>query len=163
MIFVPFLRTYFVAHLRAAASGNLLLKTKELDQDTTKMFISEFEKEKHEIWCSEVIKTVMLKIRDATSGGIGEVSPGHFWKLKICFLIWEKKCSDCVNLQVISLIYNAVSRLSKTKLLWMKFLSKCPYSKKTYIEETFPALKNFWLGPWKCGFQKPVWVVWNEW
>ena len=45
MVFVPFLRTYFIEHLRAAASGNLLLKTKELDQDTTKMFISEFEKE----------------------------------------------------------------------------------------------------------------------
>ena len=35
------------------------------------------------------------------------------------------------------------------------------------FQETYPALKNFWLGPWKCWFQKAClscleWVVSKE-
>ena len=38
--------TYFVEHLWTVVSDNLLLETKNLDQDATEMFISELENEK---------------------------------------------------------------------------------------------------------------------
>ena len=48
-----FKNTYFAEHLWMAASGILLLQTKNPDQHTTEMFISEYEEK--------------LKIRDTTS------------------------------------------------------------------------------------------------
>lgn len=48
-----FKNTYFAEHLWMAASGILLLQTKNPDQATTEMFISEYEEK--------------LKIRDTTS------------------------------------------------------------------------------------------------
>ena len=78
-----------------------------------------------------------------------EVSPALFLKIKKSALILEKKHSDCVYLWVKFLMWNVVLRdlvenLRKFSqwgfsfVLKIKYLSKCPYSKKSSLPWKIP-------------------------
>ena len=83
-------------------------------------------------------------------GGGGEVSRTLIWKLKNVSWFLGKKCSDCVYLWVKFLIWICFLRAYSRKIpiflrawlfffmLGIKYLSKCPYSKKVSLPWKIP-------------------------
>ena len=67
----------------------------------------------------------------------------------------KKKCPDCVYLWIKCFIQNVVSRVSRRRnsnfFLTRSFIS-CAldemFTDVSEFQETFPALKNFWLHAW---------------
>ena len=68
---------------------------------------------------------MVLKIQGRNYGGWGKASSVLFWKMKKSALILETNGSDRIHLWIEFSIQNVVLRVSRQKLYFVVFLTKC--------------------------------------